>query len=185
MNEIELIQKCKKNEYAAQMQVYHLYKHHMYNSSYRIVRNREDAEDIVQESFIKAFEKIHQVKDDLKLGGWLRRIVVNASLDVVRKKKHQLEWNDLRIVEEEVEEEIDDCSDISIDFIKESIYHLKEKYQIILILYLIEDYTHKEISELLQLKESTVRNQYRRGKQQLVGRLKQYKNDEFRKLYKE
>ncbi len=183
MNEKELIQQCKENVYAAQIQVYHLYKHNMFNASYRILRSREDAEDVVQECFIKAFEKIHQVKEDVKLGGWLRRIVVNASLDVVRKKKYQLEWNDLTIVEEEVEEELDtNYSGVSIDTIKKSINSLKEKYRIILMLYLIEDYTHKEISEMLGLNESTVRNQYRRGKQQLVKQLKNT-DDEFRRAY--
>ena len=173
MNEKELIQRCKNNEYNAQMKVYHMYKHQMYNSSVRILRSREDSEDIVQESFIKAFEKIHQVKDDVKLGAWLRRIVVNASLDAVRKRKYQFEWNDLTIVEERVQEEVEDYDEISIETIREGINQLKEKYRVILILYLIEDYTHKEISDMLSLNESTVRNQYRRGKQQLLEVLKQ------------
>lgn len=183
MNETELIQQCQQNVYAAQMQVYHLYKHAMYNASVRIVQNREDAEDIVQESFIKAFAKIGQVQDDLKLGGWLRRIVVNASLDAVRKKKHQFEWNDLHVVDTQEAEELSDYSQVSMDMIKTAINSLKDKYRIILVLYLIEAYTHKEISEMLNLNESTVRNQYRRGKQQLVQKLKAISNYEFREPY--
>lgn len=183
MNEQELIQRCKQNEYAAQMQVYHLYKHQMYNTSLRIVGTREDAEDIVQESFIKAFEKIGQIKEEWKLGGWLKRIVINASLDFIRKRKFKYEWNELQIVEDEVEEELENYSEITTQLIQETIHSLKDKYKVILILYLIEDYTHKEISEMLRINESTVRNQYRRGKQLLVKKLKANKDHEFRTTY--
>lgn len=183
LSEQELIQRCKQNEYSAQMHIYHLYKHQMFNASLRIVRNREDAEDIVQESFIRAFDKIGQIREGWKLGGWLKRIVVNASLDMIRKKKHQFEWNELHHAEQEVEEELESCNEISIQRIQETMNSLKEKYRVVLILYLIEDYTHKEISERLGINESTVRNQYRRGKQLLVKKLKANKDHEFRKTY--
>ena len=140
----------------------------MFNASLRIVRNRHDAEDIVQESFMKGFRKIGDLKEDVNLGAWLKRIVINASLDIVRKRKKE-SWIEEGVIEVEGEEiEIEDDSKATIQLIKECMEELKEKYRVILVLYMIEDYNHREISELLKIKESTVRNQYRRGKNMLL-----------------
>lgn len=156
----------------------------MYNSSLRIVRNREDAEDIIQECFIKSFQKMSQIKEEVSLGAWLKRIVVNRSLDHIRKKKQESWIEETRILETESEElEIEEESNLSIERIKECINSLKEKYRVILILYMIEDYNHREISELLNIKESTVRNQYRRGKNQLIELLKNTKANGFKKVH--
>lgn len=155
------------------MEVYNSYKHMMYGASVRILKNREEAEDVVQECFIKAFEKMHQLKEDANLGAWLKRIVINKSLDVARANQKLVITDELSIVEnktEEIEDNIDTST--SVKHIKNCIEKLKDKYRIVLSLYLIEDYNHKEISELLNLKESTVRNQFRRGKQQLLELIK-------------
>lgn len=171
MKENELIQKCKKNSSLAQMQVYNLYKHLLYNASFRILKNRPDAEDAVHDSFINGFQKIHQIKNETNLGAWLKRIAINKSIDIIRKRKNV--WvEDLSVIDIAYEEPafIHENA-VSIQYIKKCIASLKEKYRIILILYMIEDYSHKEISTLLHLKESTVRNQYIRGKQQLLKKI--------------
>lgn len=184
MNEKELIERCRKNEYSAQLTVYNLYKDMMYNVSFRIVKSRADAEDIVQESFIKGFEKIDQIKEEVSLGSWLKRIVINASLDLIRKRKKEYWIEETEILEKEVNEpEMEDYSQLEVNHIKECINKLKEKYRLILVLYMIEDYTHREISELLNLKESTVRNQYRRGKSQLIEMIQKTKNDELKGIH--
>ncbi|MEQ6122752.1 RNA polymerase sigma factor [Pseudotenacibaculum sp. MALMAid0570] len=184
MNEKQLIQRCKENSYSAQLTVYNLYKDMMYNVSYRIVKSREDAEDIIQESFIKAFEKIGQIKEELSLGSWLKKIVINASLDAIRKRKREYWVEETQIADEETEElELDEYSEISVELIKKCINNLKEKYRVILVLYMIEDYNHREISELLNLKESTVRNQYRRGKNMLVESIQNIRKNEFKRLH--
>lgn len=140
----------------------------MFGSAIRILKHREKAEDVVQESFIKAFEKINILKEDANLGAWLKRIVVNASLDVLRNKT-KISYTDNSQLLENVAEENDEIDPmVSIDFVKDCINKLKDKYRVILVLYMIEDYNHREIGELLQLKESTVRNQYKRGKDQLL-----------------
>ena len=145
----------------------------MFGSAIRILKNREEAEDVVQDSFIKGFEKIHQLQDEANLGGWLKRIVVNKSLDVARNRKKIVFTDVTLMLENEPEEIIDEIEpNVSIDFIKECINKLKEKYRIILVLYMIEDYNHREIGELLGINESTVRNQYKRGKEQLLILLK-------------
>ena len=86
MNTNQLIKQCKQNNYKAQIEVYNAYKNMMLGEALRILKNREEAEDIVQYCFIKAFEKIHQLKEDANLGGWLKRIVINKSLDIARSK---------------------------------------------------------------------------------------------------
>ncbi len=160
-----------------------MYKDMMYNVSYRIVRNRHDAEDITQESFIKGFEKIGQIKEEVSLGAWLKRISVNASLDLVRKRKNEY-WVDEMVVTEDSEEmELNDESGVTIELVKNCINQLKEKYRIILVLYMIEDYNHREISEILKLKESTVRNQYRRGKNQLIEMIQNTSKHGFKKIH--
>lgn len=185
LREEDLIKECKKNSYTAQMQMYNLYKRQVYNASWRILKNKQDAEDAMQESFIKGFQKIDQIKEDANIGAWFNRIAVNHSLDVIRKRnKHWLEDVD----EYEVEDKEDENGffenvTIPVQFIKNCIESLNEKYRLILTLYLIEDYNHREISEQLQLKESTVRNQYRRGKLQLIELIKKNKNHEFKGIH--
>lgn len=140
----------------------------MFGAAIRILKSRVEAEDVVQDSFIKGFQKIYQLNDDANLGAWLKRIVVNKSLDGIRDRKKVIWVDETTIIETEtlVEDEVE--NDISINFIKECINKLKEKYRIILVLYMIEDYNHREIAVLLKINESTVRNQYRRGKEQLL-----------------
>lgn len=148
----------------------------MLGSAIRILKNREEAEDIVQDSFIKGFQKIHQLNDQTNLGGWLKRIVVNKSLDVIRNRKRIIwieEHRGIEIEEPCIEDTVE--SDISIDFIKKCINKLKEKYRIVLVLYMIENYNHREIGEMLSINESTVRNQYKRGKNQLLNMIKKEK----------
>ena len=156
----------------------------MYNVSYRIVQSREDAEDIVQESLVKGFQKTHQIIEELSLGAWLKPIVVNASLDCVRKKKKESWIEETRVLETDtVEREIEDDSQVTVALIKQCLSELKEKYRIILTLYMIEDYNHREISEMLNIKESTVRNQYRRGKNRLIDKLQKKNKNGFKKLH--
>lgn len=171
MNTKHLIQKCKDNDYKAQLEVYNAYKNMMFGAAVRILKRKEEAEDVVQDCFIKGFQRIHQLKEDANLGAWFKRIVVNKSLDIVRKN-NKIKYSDEPIVIEDKVEEGYIEPTISVDFVKDCINQLKEKYRLVLVLYMIEDYNHREIGELLQIKESTVRNQYKRGKEQLLQLIK-------------
>ncbi|WP_299521631.1 RNA polymerase sigma factor [Winogradskyella sp.] len=172
MERSELIRACKQNDLKAQMQVYQMYKDMLYNVSYRIIKNEHDAQDAVHDAFIKAFQNMSKLEHDLNLGPWLKRIVVNCALDFLRKQK-KLSWLHDANQLPETEDTQDDYEEKSLKFedVKKAIANLKDKYRIIIVLYLIEDYSHKEIAQQLGLKESTVRNQYVRGKRLLKEQL--------------
>ncbi len=154
------------------MQVYQMYKDMLYNVSLRIIKNQHDAQDTVHDAFIKAFQNMSKLNNDLNLGPWLKRIVINCSLDLLRHKK-KLGWLQESYEFQQEDTQTDEFEDISlkVEDVKKAIHALKDKYRIILVLYLIEDYSHKEIAEQLGLKEGTVRNQYVRGKRLLKQQL--------------
>lgn len=155
------------------MQIYKLHKDMLYNASYRILRNSEDAQDTVHDAFIKGFKSMSRLDDEVNLGAWLRRIVVNCSLDFLKKNKRLVRWDvSMEIPDEDDETDVLEEVAFKVEEVKRAINGLSDKYRITLVLYLIENYTHKEIAKQLGLKESTVRNQYRRGKLQLQKELK-------------
>lgn len=141
----------------------------MYVVANRFVKNSTEAEDIVQEAFIKAFAKLHQYKAEVTFGAWLKRIVINKSIDLLKSKKKQLQTL------EEVHLKVVDTSDdewlvednITIEDVKHAIEQLPEKYKYVIMLFLIEGYDHQEISEILQITEIASRTQLSRGKVKL------------------
>lgn len=169
MQELDLISGCQQNNYKAQLRVYEQYKDMLYNTSWRILKNNFDAQDAVHDAFIKGFKNINQLKGEMNLGAWLKRIVVNRSLDII-KKQNKISWledmtNTNLIEQNTVHIELDQS--VTVTEISRCIDLLKEKYRIVLVLYLIEEYTHREIAESLGMNQNTVRNQYVRGKKQL------------------
>ena len=161
-----------------------MYKNMLFSSCVRILKSREDAEDIVQDSFIKGFQKINQVGEDVNLGAWFRKIAVNASLDMYRKQSKVVWVEESNVLDKEHEEiSLDEDPQKTITFIKECIYNLKEKYRVVLVLYMIEDYNHREIAALLKTKESTIRNQYKRGKSQLLEMIQNKKKNGLKRIH--
>lgn len=138
-----------------------------------------EAEDVVQEAFIKAFLKLEQYKAEVSFGAWLKRIVINKCIDVLKSKRQrsiELEEHHLNVVDSDYESEwlVDDG--ISLDEVKEAIAQLPDKYRYVVMLYLIEGYDHQEISEILNISEVASRTQLSRGKQKLQLALKTEKN---------
>ncbi|WP_435262270.1 RNA polymerase sigma factor [Tenacibaculum sp. nBUS_03] len=167
-----IIEACKQNNAKAQMQLYDLYYQAMYTVALRYVKNSFEAEDVMQDAFIKAFKKIHLYKEEVAFGAWLKRIVINQSIDWLKKRKLTLVS-----INEEVTliEENDDWNvgaTISYDDIVSSIDKLKEKYRVVLSLYLLEGYDHKEISQILEISEVTSRTHLMRGKKMVKQQLK-------------
>lgn len=145
----------------------------------RFMKDTMEAEDIVQEAFIKAFSKLEQYKAEVSFGAWLKRIVINRCIDVLKSKKQriiELEEHHLNLVDTDYDNEwlVDD--DITIDEVKQAIECLPEKYRYVVMLYLVEGYDHQEISQILGISEVASRTQLSRGKQKLQNTLKLEKN---------
>jgi len=163
-----LIKKCKRQDKHAQMEIYRLYYQAMFNISYRIVKRFEDAEDVMQEAFIKAFQKIEHFKAQSTFGAWLKRIVINESLNWI-KKNASYPYRNETMEEPPVEEEEEDCelSHLKARQILEAMDMLKERYRIILSLHIIEGYDYEEIQEITGLNYGNLRTLISRAKSQL------------------
>jgi len=167
---IDIIEKCKLNDRKAQMQLYNQYCDGMYVVAKRFVKDTFEAEDIVQEAFIKAFAKLHQYKAEVTFGAWLKRIVINKSIDLLKSKKQQmLELDEvhLKVIDSNYEDEwlVDDA--ITLNEVKSAIKELPDKYRYVVMLFLVEGYDHQEISEILNISEVASRTQLSRGKTKL------------------
>ncbi len=161
----EIIDRCREGDSKAQFQLYKLYYKAMYNVSLRIINDSMEAEDVMQEAFLSAFEKIETYKGEVSFGAWLKRIVINRSLDHLKKRKVQFE---------EVNEKTTQISDydfetkeIDIQKIKKAIQNLPDGYRVVLSLFLIEGYDHEEISSILGISNSSSRTQLLRAKNKL------------------
>jgi len=171
----DLLDGCKTGDQKAQFQIYKLYYKAMYNTSLRIVNNSMEAEDIMQESFLSAFEKIDTYSGTVSFGAWLKRIVINRSLDALGKKKAVFEdiESHFGIMDNSPEESVrNEEIDAKVEEVKEAIERLPDGYRVILSLYLLEGYDHDEIAEILKISSSTSRSQLSRAKQKLIGELR-------------
>lgn len=162
-----LIESCKKGNQLAQMQIYDQYAQAMFTVARRYLDDVEEAKDAMQEGFLKAFINIDKYEPTATFGAWLKRIIINQALDTLKKRK-------LELVEDTIDnlQVIDDenwqfDSAISKADILLAIERLKDKYKVVVKLYLIEGYDHEEISQILNIPVKTSRTQLRRGKQKL------------------
>ena len=167
MSEEEILQGCLKNQPAAQQELYSKYSPKMLSVCYRFARNREDAEDMLQEGFIRVFTQIHQFQSKGSFEGWIRRIIVHTCINHLKKHK---KFNDsvdiaqahtLHVREDSVP------SIIQAKQVVECIRMLPIGYRTVLNLFAIDGYTHREIAGMLDIEESTSRSQYTRAKAML------------------
>ena len=173
-----LIEDCKKGSSKAQFEIYRLYSRVMFNTSFRILNNRFEAEDAMQEGFLNAFESIEQYREEVSFGAWLKRIIINKSIDILRKKKRTetepLENHDIEVFEEDYPGK-NEAEEQDLELIKKEIANLPEGFRIVLSLYLLEGYDHDEISKIMGISASTSRSQYSRAKTKLQLNLKKKK----------
>ena len=167
MTEQAILAGCLQNDPSAQRELYNRYSPRMLSVCYRFAQNREDAEDMLQEGFIKVFTQIHTFQNKGSFEGWVRRIIVHTCINFLKKYKKFNENIDLAYagylpVKEETVPSIMQAKQVV-----ECIRLLPVGYKTVLNLYAIEGYNHKEISEMLEIEESTSRSQYTRAKAML------------------
>jgi RNA polymerase sigma factor (sigma-70 family) len=167
MTEEAILQGCLKNNSAAQKALYQKYSTKMMVVCYRYGHNREDAEDMLQEGFIKVFLQIHTFENRGALEGWIRRIVVHTCINHLKKNKRFNESVDIIHANSVLVREESVPSIIQAKEVVECIRMLPIGYRTVLNLYAIEGFSHKEISCMLDIEESTSRSQYTRAKAML------------------
>lgn len=161
-----LVEKACQGDQKAMFRLYRMYLPAMYNTCIRMVVNKNDAEDIIQESFISAFSGIEGFRGEASFGTWLKRIVINNSINHIRNKK--IKFVDMDTIQiDDTDSEDDDLPDIPMEVIHNSIKSLPDKARVVLNLYLLEGYLHREIALILGISESTSRSQYIRAKKLL------------------
>lgn len=163
----EIIELSKAGNSKAQYQLYQLYAKAMFNICYRMMNNREEAEDMLQESFSEAFLSLGTFRFDSAFGAWLKRITVNKCINALKKRKA-----DLIPVENLPEQAGKDESDanipgLSIEQVQNAMEQLPEGYRVVFSLYLLEGYDHVEISQIMGISKATSKSQYSRARQRI------------------
>jgi len=163
----DLVEKSKAGKRSAQFQLYELYIDAMYNVCMRLVGSKEDAEDVLQNSFVEAFKNLNSFRYESTFGSWLKRIVVNKSINFLKLKKlpvTTLENHEYYLTNEPAQ----DIEERDIEKIKKGIDLLPNGFKQVINLYLIEGYDHSEIGEILEISTSTSKSQYHRSKKKLI-----------------
>lgn len=156
-----------KSDQNAQMQVYKSYYMAMYNVAFRILKDEFEAEDIMQEAFLTAFTKLNSFKGEVTFGAWLKRIVINKSLTQLKKNNRYEDVKMEVIPNYEIVEEKIDYTTLKASSVVDKINSLKQNYQLILTLNLIEGYDYEEISEIMGYTNENVRTTISRAKKKL------------------
>jgi RNA polymerase sigma factor (sigma-70 family) len=164
-----VVERCKGGDNRAQYELYKLYSKAMFNVSMRITNDYAEAEDVLQEAFISAFKNLHAYKSEASFGSWLKKIVVNAAINSIRRRRSELVPMDERAAAEVADEVADDSdTEWQIEKVRRAIQKLPDGYRVVLSLYLLEGYDHAEIGEVLGVSESTSKSQYSRAKKKLL-----------------
>jgi RNA polymerase sigma factor (sigma-70 family) len=167
MTEELMLAGCLTNNAASQDALYNKFSPKMFGVCYRFAKNKEDAEDMLQEAFIKVFSQIKQFRNEGSLEGWVRRIIVHTCINVIKKNKKFADTVDITEAHGLVVREETISAIIQAKEIVECIRLLPLGYRTVLNLYAIEGYSHREIGQMLDIEESTSRSQYTRAKAML------------------
>ena len=174
----EIIEKCAKNNRAAQEELFKLFYGKMMGICMRYTKDRDRAQEVVQQGFIKVFDKLSEFDFKGSFEGWMRRIMVNASIDAIRKRNRQPFSTDEEFMFNDASVEQEDDSDemlikLKAEYAMEAIQSLSPAYQTVFNLYVIENYSHKEIAEILDISEGTSKSNLAKAKQNLRNILKE------------
>ena len=172
----QLIDSCKQHDQMAQREVYRLYYKAMYNTALRVLNDSHLAEDIMQEAFLKAFSKIHTYNNTSSFGAWLKRIVINESINEIRKQKPEYSNDDFSFREQDsysgvVDEDVD-WTKVELKRVKTAMGQLSDRYRTVLNLILLEGYDHREVAQIMDVSYNNTRVLYTRAKQKLQSLIK-------------
>ncbi|MDZ4757415.1 MAG: RNA polymerase sigma factor [Bacteroidota bacterium] len=168
LNEKETLVRCLDGDRQAQKAIYEHYCSRMLGVCFRYVRTIEDAEDVLQDAFIRAFSNIHQYRYDGSFEAWLRKLMVNTSLNHLHKNRRLKEQLELESVAYYISEDVETDAQLHAKDIFETLKALPDGYRTVINLYSIEGYSHKEIGEMMGINESTSRSQYTRARMLLA-----------------
>jgi RNA polymerase sigma-70 factor (ECF subfamily) len=171
----KVILRCKRGDRKAQYEIYKQYAKAMYNVCLRITGDTQEAEDVLQEAFLTAFDKIESYRNEATFGAWLKKIVIHTALNQVRKRKYQFtEITEDDDYEDDSYQEIalNEENSLQVEQIRKAITKLPDGFRVVFSLYLLEGYDHQEIAEILGISVSTSKSQYNRAKKKLKEILK-------------
>jgi len=183
MDHQKLVKDCLKGKPQAQRELYELFAKEMLGVCYRYTRSMKDAEDVLQEGFVKVFRNLVQYKHEGELGAWIRRIMVNSALNFLkRNRKYQQE---MYFTQEYLHPVAGDDPVIRIQAkeLADLIRQLPHGYQVIFNLHAVEGYTHVEIGELLGISDGTSRSQYSRARNLLITWIENFSTDKKKEKY--
>lgn len=163
-DEKKLIEGCRRGKRKCQQQLYEHYSKKMFAVCLRYAKSRLDAEDILQEAFIKVFANIERFRGECPLKQWIKRIVINTALKHNRSKLYQYPAKDILELENYLPDKDITLSNFNFNELLKLIQQLPDGCQAIFNLYAIEGYPHKEIAQMLDISEGTSKSQYARAK---------------------
>jgi len=165
----DVVDACRKGDRDAQFKIYKLYYKSMFNTSLRILNDIAEAEDIMQESFLDAFQKLDNYSGDGTFGSWLKRIVINNALDALRKRKETLSLEEAGTDPADETEQVDEEElQLQVREIRLALDKLPEDYRIILSLFPLEAYDHEATSQFLGIPYNNSRTRFSRARQRLL-----------------
>ncbi|MDX9881819.1 MAG: sigma-70 family RNA polymerase sigma factor [Prolixibacteraceae bacterium] len=170
----DLIEASKRGDDKARSQLYQLYSRAMFNVCYRMLNNREDAEDMLQEVFVQVFRRLESFRYESGFGSWLKTITINSCINFLNKRKAELVYCDEIDRHDRVQED-EETVELTTENILKAMEDLPEGGRLVFSLYLLEGYDHSEISQILNITESTSKTQYMRAKRRVYENLKKQK----------
>ncbi|MBR9923197.1 MAG: RNA polymerase sigma factor [Bacteroidetes bacterium] len=164
----DIVEDCKLGKRQAQFQLYQLYSAAMYNICLRMLRNPMDAEDLLQNSFVDVFTKLHTFRFESTIGAWIKRIVVNNCINFLKKRRLEFEELDDRVTGISDSDNTPSVeTGLNVEIVNRAIKELPDGYRVVFTLYLMEGYDHKEIGQVLGITEATSKSQFSRAKRKL------------------
>lgn len=183
MDHQRLVKDCLKGKLQAQRELYELFAGEMLGVCYRYTRSVRDAEDVLQEGFVRVFQYLNQFRGEGDLGAWVRRIMVNTALNYLkRNRRYQQE---MFFTEEYLHPVTEENPELRLEAreIAELIRQLPQGYQVIFNLYAVEGYSHVEIGQLLGISDGTSRSQYARARNLLISWIESYTDKKKKERY--